>query len=55
MTDWTKVRAYLIDCMADPYEKDVARTLIERIDANKIGIGRLLRRMVEESEKGAFK
>jgi hypothetical protein len=55
MTDWKKVKAYLINRMADPFEKDAARTLIERIEANKLGIGQLLRHLIIAAEKGEFK
>lgn len=55
MTDWNKVKKYLIGCMADPFQKEAARTFIDRIDANKIGSGQLLRDLIKRSEKGEFK
>jgi hypothetical protein len=55
MVDWKKVKTYLIECMADPFQKDAARTFIDRIDANKIGSGQLLRALIKEAERGKFK
>jgi len=55
MTDWNKVKARLIGEMEDPFSKDAARTLIDRIEMNKIGVGQLLRKLIVAAENGEFK
>jgi hypothetical protein len=55
MTDWNKVKARLISEMEDPFQKDAARTLIGRIEQNKVGVGQVLRKLIVSAEKGEFK
>jgi hypothetical protein len=55
MTDWNKVKAHLRNEMDDPFQVDAARTLIDRIEKNNVGIGQVLRKLIVSAEKGEFK
>jgi hypothetical protein len=55
MTDWNKVKAHLRNEMDDPFQVDAARTLLDRIENNKIGTGQLLRKLIVAAENGEFK